>query len=452
MRTYTAVWFGQMVSMVGTTLTEFGVSVWVYQETGSATMFALILLFTAVPGILISPLAGPLVDRWDRRKTMVLADTGAALGTLAMVLLLISDRLEIWHILVAVSFSAACRAFQGPAWMASTSLLVPEEHLGRASGMMSIARSAAAIAGPPLAGVLVPVIGLQGVMLIDFATFLVAVAILFAVRFPPTPRTKVGEAARGSLFKEAAFGWKYIASQPALRMHLYFFVLVNLALSFVFALFPPLVLGFAGPALLGAVASALGFGMLAGGLLMTAWGGPKRRVQGILGYGVLMGVCLVLVGARPWVPLVAVGLFGIMLGLPILNGSFMRLWLPRIAPDVQGRTMAAIQMTIWSSPPIAYLTAGPLADRVFKPLLVEGGPLAGSLGVVFGVGPGRGIGLLLATVGVLVLVVTAAAAMLPAFRTAEEAVPVAAKPEAPAPAPSPGEDPAADPTPLPLPA
>jgi DHA3 family macrolide efflux protein-like MFS transporter len=452
MRTYTAVWFGQMVSMVGTTLTEFGVSVWVYQETGSATMFAMILLVTVLPNILISPLAGPLVDRWDRRRTMMLADTGAALSTLTMALLAISGRLEVWHILVAVSFSAACRAFQGPAWLASTSLLVPEEHLGRASGMMSIARSAAAIVGPLLAGILVPVIGLQGVVLIDFATFLVAVGILSVVRFPPVPRSAAAEKAKGSLYREAAFGWKYIASQPALRMHLYFFAAVNMSLSFVFALFPPLVLGFAGPALLGAVGSALGFGMLAGGLLMTAWGGPKRKVLGILGYGVLLSVCLVLVGVRPWVPLVAVGLFGITLGMPILNGSFMRLWMPRIPPDVQGRTFAAIQMMVFSSQPIAYLTAGPLADRVFRPLLVEGGPLAGSLGAVFGVGPGRGIGLLLATVAVFMLVVTAVAAMLPAFRTAEEAVPVAVKPEAPAPAPSPAEDPAADPTPLPLPA
>jgi DHA3 family macrolide efflux protein-like MFS transporter len=140
-------------------------------------------------------------------------------------------------------------------------------------------------------------------------------------------------------------------------------------------------------------------------------------------------------GLRPWVPLVALGLFGITLGMPILNGSFMRLWMPRIAPDVQGRTFAAMQVMVWSSQPLAYLTAGPLADRVFKPLLVQGGPLAGSLGAVFGVGPGRGIGLLLATAGVFILAITIIAAMLPAFRTAEEAIPVAVKPAAPAPAP-----------------
>ena len=451
MRTYTAVWFGQMVSMIGTALTDFGVGVWVYQKTGSATLFALILLFAVLPGILISPIAGTLVDRWDRRRTMAMADTGAALSTLAMALLLVTDRLEVWHILVAVSVAATCRAFQGPAWMASTSLLVPEEHLGRASGMMNFARSAAAIVGPLLAGVLVPTIGLEGVILIDFATFGVAILILAAVKFPPTPRSEAAEKAKGSLLKEAAFGWRYIQAQPALRAHLYFFAMVNMGLGFVWALFPPLVLGFAGPTALGTVGSAMGFGLLAGSLMMTAWGGPKRKVLGILGYGGLLGVCLIVMGARPWIPLVALGIFGITLGLPVLNGSFMRLWMPRIAPDVQGRTFAAMQVMVWSSEPIAYLTAGPLADRVFKPLLVEGGPLAGSLGPLMGTGPGRGVGLLLASVGIFVLAATAFASLFPAFRTAEEAIPVAVKPDA-APAPEPVEDPSADPVPLPVPA
>lgn len=450
MRTYTAVWFGQMVSMIGTALTDFGVGVWVYQRTGSATLFAMILLVGVLPGILISPLAGTLVDRWDRRRTMAMADTGAALSTLFMAILLITDRLEVWHILVAVSVAATCRAFQGPAWMASTSLLVPEEHLGRASGMMNFARSAAAIVGPLLGGILVATIGLEKVILIDFVTFFVAVGILFVVRFPPTPRSEAAEAVKGSLLREAAFGWKYIGSQPALRAHLYFFAMVNMGLGFVWALFPPLVLGFAGPQSLGTVGSAMGFGLLAGSLMMTAWGGPKRKVLGILSYGVLLSVCLVMMGARPWIPLIAAGVFGITLGMPVLNGSFMKLWMPRIPNDVQGRTFAAMQVLVWSSEPIAYLTAGPLADKVFKPLLVDGGPLAGSLGPLMGTGPSRGIGLLLASVGVLVLVATAFCSLLPAFRTAEEAVPIAVKPEA-APAPE-VEDPSVDPTPLPVPA
>lgn len=448
MRTYTAVWFGQLVSLIGTALTDFGVGVWVYQKTGSATPFAMILLCTVVPGILVSPVAGALVDRWDRRRTMVLADAGAALSTLFMAVLLFAGQLELWHILLAVSVASTCRAFQGPAWLASTAQLVPQEHLGRASGMMNFARGLAGIAAPALGGVLVTTIGLGRVMLIDFATFGVAVAILFAVRFPPVPRRAEAEGAKRGVLQDAAEGWRYVGSQPALRAHLLFFALVNLGLGYVWVLHAPLVLGFAGARSLGIVGSAMGGGMLAGSLAMTLWGGPKRKVAAILGYGVLLGVCLMMMGALPWVPLVAAGVFGITLGIPVMNGSLMALWMPRIPQEVQGRTYAVIQVLVWSTEPIAYLTAGVLADRLFKPLLVPGGPLAGSLGAVMGTGPTRGLGLLLGTVGVFVLSATAWAALLPHFRTADD-LPLAAKPDAAEAAPAPDDAPAGEPAPVP---
>jgi len=446
MRTYTAVWFGQLVSLIGTALTDFGVGVWIYQKTGSATPFAMILLCTVVPGILASPVAGALADRWDRRRTMVLADTGAALSTLFMAVLLFAGQLELWHILLAVAFASTCRAFQGPAWLASTAQLVSQEHLGRASGMMNFARGVAGIAAPALGGVLVTTIGLGRVMLIDFATFGVAVAILFAVRFPPVPRRAEAEGAKRGVLQDAAEGWRYVGSQPALRAHLLFFALVNLGLGYVWVLHAPLVLGFAGARSLGIVGSAMGGGMLAGSLAMTLWGGPKRKVAAILGYGVLLGACLVLMGLRPWVPLVAAAIFGITFGMPVMNGSLMALWMPRIPQEVQGRTYAVIQVLVWSTEPIAYLSAGVLADRVFKPLLVPGGPLAASLGTVMGTGPTRGLGLLLGAVGVFVWLATARAALLPHFRTADSIPPVV-KPDASAAAPE--EEPAAAPTPVP---
>ncbi|HEX2076966.1 MAG TPA: MFS transporter [Longimicrobium sp.] len=447
MRTYTAVWFGQMVSLIGTALTDFGVGVWIYQKTGSATPFAMVLLCMVLPGILASPVAGALADRWDRRRTMVLADTGAALSTLFMAVLLVADRLELWHILAAVAFASTCRAFQGPAWMASTAQLVPADQLGRASGMMNFARAVGAILGPMLGGVLVPAIGLQAVMMIDLATFAVAVAILLAVRFPAMPPRTEPEGPKKSVLREASLGWEYVGSQPALRAHLLFFALVNLGLGYVWALHAPLVLGFAGPGSLGAVGSAMGVGLLAGSLVMTIWGGPQRKVAAILGYGVLLSLCLVLMGALPWVPLVAIAMFGITLGIPVMNGCLMALWMPRIPGHLQGRTYAVIQMLVWSTEPIAYLTAGVLADRAFKPLLVPGGPLAGSLGTVMGTGPTRGIGLLLGAVGVFVLASTVFVALLPHFRTADS-IPLAAKADEPAQAEP--EEPArtADPAPV----
>jgi DHA3 family macrolide efflux protein-like MFS transporter len=428
MRTYSIVWFGQMVSMIGTALTDFGVGVWIYQKTGSATPFAMVLLCMVVPGILATPFAGAMADRYDRRRIMMLADAGAAVSTLFMAALLLAGRLELWHILAAVTFASLCRAFQGPAWMASTAQLVPAEQLGRASGMMNFGRAVAGILGPALGGVLVPTIGLERVMMI--ATFTVAVGLLLVVRFPAVPRKEPAPGEKKSILREAAAGWQYVGSQPALRAHLLFFALVNLSLGYVWALHPPLVLGFAPTEALGLVGSAMGAGLLAGSVAMTITGGPKNRVGAILGYGVLLGTCLVLMGARPWVPLVALAIFGVTLGIPVVNASLMSLWMPRIPAELQGRTYSVIQVLVWSTEPIAYLTAGVLADAVFKPLLVEGGPLAGSLGTVVGVGPTRGIGLLLVGVGVFVWTATAFVAMLPHFRTAEQ-IPLAAQPDAP---------------------
>jgi MFS family permease len=342
----------------------------------------------------------------------------------SIILWLIAGNLQVWWIMLAITFASVCRTFQGPAWAASTSLLVPEEHLGRASGMMNFARSLSAIAGPLLGGLLVTVIGLKGVAMIDFVTFAVAVSALLAVRFPPVPRSAEALAQKPGLLSEAAYGWRYIWERRSLRAHIFFFAVINLGLAFLWALFPPLVLSFTQPAMLGIVGSSVGFGMLMGSVVMTAWGGPKRRVMGILGVGVLFGACLILMGARPSVPLIAASMFGITFGIPLLNGCFMRLWQPRIAPDVQGRTFAAIQVMVWSTEPIAYITAGPLADRVFRPLLVPGGPLASTVGTVIGTGPGRGIGLMLILVGVLMLLWTGFSALLPHFHSVEREAPV----------------------------
>jgi len=183
-RVFALVWFGQLISITGSGLTEFGLSVWVFQRTGSTTQFALTFLAFTLPRILLSPLAGTLVDRWDRRRAMLLSDTGAALTTLAIALLLIAGRLEVWHIYIATAISSSLSAFQRPAYKATITLLVPKEHYGRASGMVSLARSIPSLVSPALAGFLIVAIGLEGVILIDFATFLFAVFTLLLVRFP----------------------------------------------------------------------------------------------------------------------------------------------------------------------------------------------------------------------------------------------------------------------------
>lgn len=423
MQTFLLVWFGQLVSLIGSHLTGFALGVWVYQQTGSTTQFALISLSTALPGILMSPVAGALVDRWDRRWAMVLSDSGAGVCTLILALLLHAGRLEVWQIYLLVAISSTFSAFQWPAYSAATSLLVPKRNYSRAAGMIQMAEAAAQIAAPIMAGALVGIIRLQGIILIDFSTFLVALATLLVVRFPRPEASAEGQAARGSLLREAAFGWTYIRRRPGLLGLLLFFAATNLTSNIVGVLFTPLVLAFASVAVLGTLMTTGGFGMLAGSLIMSAWGGPRSRALTIMSLGAFQGLVLVACGLHPTIPVMGVGVFLYFMTHPATNASSQAIWLAKVAPDLQGRVFAVRRMIAWSTTPLAFILAGPLADGAFEPLMAAGGPLAGSAGRIIGVGPGRGIALLYVVLGLLTLLAAVAAYLYRPLRQVERDLP-----------------------------
>ena len=424
MRVFIIVWLGQLVSLVGSGLTSFALGLWVYEHTGSVTQFALIGLFTVLPNIVLSPLAGALVDRWDRRWAMILSDAGAGLCTLTMAFLFLTNRIEVWQIYLAAGASAAFGTFQWPAYSAATTLLVPKKHLGRANGMVQFGRAATEILAPALAGVLVLAIRVQGVLLIDFATFFFAVTTLLFVRFPRPETTTADQTRRGSLWREASYGWRFIAARHGLLGLLFLFAVVNFLWGMVGALIAPMILGFTTADVLGVIISVAGVGMLVGSLAMSAWGGPKRRrIDGVLHFELLSGLCFLLIGLRPSVWLVAVGAFVAHLTIAVIQGSNQAIWQSKVPPDVQGRVFATQQMIARSSAPLAYLVAGPLTDKLFEPLLAFGGPLAKSIGPITGVGPGRGIGLLFIVMGILKVMVTLGGYLYPRIRLVEDELP-----------------------------
>ncbi len=422
-RTFFVIWLGQLVSLVGSGLTGFALGVLVYQETGSVTQFALISLFTALPGIVFSPIAGALVDRWDRRWAMIMSDTGAGLCTLGVALLLLTQRLEVWHVYVLMGLSSTFSAFQWPAYSAATTLLVPKVQLGRANGMVQLGQAVAQIAAPSLAGVLMGLIQVEGVILIDVVTFVFAVSTLLLTRVPRPVVTAEGMAGQGTLLQEAAYGWTYIRARPGLLGLLLLFASTNFTSGIVQVLFTPLVLSFASPAVLGTILSVGGIGFLAGSLTMSAWGGPKTRVYGIYAFLVLQAVVLLVAGLPPVAVVLGAAAFAYFFGVPIINGCSQAIWQSKTAPDVQGRVFAVRRMIAWSSLPLAYLVAGPLADQVFEPWLAEGGALAGSVGRLIGTGEGRGIGFLFIILGIGSVLATAAAFLHPRVRQVELELP-----------------------------
>ncbi|HEX8650845.1 MAG TPA: MFS transporter [Pyrinomonadaceae bacterium] len=422
-RAFAFICLGQLVSAIGTGLTNFALGVWVYQQTGSATKFALVALFSTVPGGLILMLAGVLIDRWNRRWTMILSNTGAGLTTLAATVLLFSGRLEVWHIYLGVSVRSAFIALLEPALAASTTLLVRKQHLGRASGMVQSTRASAQVVSPLLAGILMGTIQLQGVLLLDFASYLFALSTLLLVHIPMPESASAGKTGgkKGSLMREATYGWTYIKERPGLLALLIYFAAVNLVVSVAYILFTPMILSFADAKALGIILSTAGAGFLGGSVLMMFWGGPKVRVHGILGFGFMFGLCCVLIGLKASVPLIAVAALTMFFVLPVINGCSQAIWQCKTPMEVQGRVFAMRRLVATSTIPIALLIAGPLADKIFEPLIA--GPLSANIGQIIGNTPGRGIGLMFVVAGILTLLIQLGGYLYPHLRQVEDELP-----------------------------
>jgi len=418
-RVFIIICVGQIVSILGSGLTSFAIGIWVFQKTGSVTNFALTILAIALPSIVISPFAGTFIDRWDRRRTMMLADVAAGMCSLAIGLLLYFERLQIWHVCLIIAVAAVASVIQELAFTASAQLLVPKEQLGRASGMMEIGPAIAQIASPLLAGMLLAATSIYWVLVIDFATFLFAVSATAIVRIPKPTSAAEGESASGSLLKEAMAGWAFIKTQPGLTRLLYFFTIFNFIVSSLNVVLTPMWFGIASVEVVGRMVSISSFGMLAGSIVLSVWGGPSRRIRGMLGFAAIFGLSLILMGLRPSIPLISFACFGLLFTVPIILGCNQAIWLSQTPPNMQGRVGSIRMMMEWSATPLAYLIAGPLADKIFEPLLAAGGPLAGSFGKFMGVGPGRGIALPVITLGALVLLLTMAGCMNSQLRDVE---------------------------------
>lgn len=430
-RVFTLVWLGQLVSAIGTGLTNFSLGVWVYEQTGSAMNLTIVYLCGSLPSVLTLPVAGALADRWGRRKAMVVSNVGAGLSTLPAAMLLQASRLEVWHIAAIVLVRSVFMAFLNPAYTAAVSALIPKQHYGRASGMMQASNAGAQIVPPLLAGLLVVSIGINSVILIDVGTYLFALMALLVVRFPePKGRSDVGTKKR-FLLREALDGWTYIRERPGLLALLFYFTAVNFVMSIAQVLFTPMLLSFTTAKTLGAVLSVSGSGVLIGSIVMSVWGGPRNRVQGVLVFGFLVGFGLSLAGLRPSIPLITAAMFVTFFFVPFINGCSEAIWLTKTPAELQGRVFAIRRTIGFSSIPFAYIVAGVMADKLFEPLLAAGGPLSESVGQVLGVGPGRGIGLLYVVAGVLTLLAPLFAYLDPKLRVVEYELPDAVGSEAP---------------------
>lgn len=415
MRKFTTLCAGYLVSMTGTGLTGFALSVWIYLYTHSTTLFAASMALTLLPGILLSPLAGAIVDRWSRRKILLASDLLGIVTVVVLAVLYAGGHLQPWQVYIAIVVRSAVRSVQIPALNASVVLLAPPKHLGRANGMVILADAVSQTVAPILGGVLLLAIRLTGILLIDSVTFAVNVIILFLITIPRPQSSDEGSIGKGKLWQEMKQGWLYLSRRRGLLGLMIFYAALNLSVGFVDVLFTPVVLGFASVAALGTMLSVGGVGLVLGGGVMAAWGGPRRRIHGLAGFAIPLGLFLCLGALRPNITLISIAAFGFMFCTMIIDGTSRSVLQIEVVPDMQGRTFSLFNMATNFVLLVSYLVAGPIAQSIFDPLLSKGGPLASSVGRVLGVGPTRGSALLIMLLGALVLVTAAVGYLQPSL-------------------------------------
>jgi MFS family permease len=340
-------------------------------------------------------------------------------------LLYATGNLQIWHLYVAGAFTGAFEAFQFPAFSAAITTMVPKEQYGRANGLLSLAESISLIAAPVFAGVLLALIGIDGILIIDVVTCLFAIIVLLFITVPTPKRTTEMDASESHFWQEITYGFRYIWARPSLLGLQMTFLAGNFLGGIGFILVNPMVLARTGndEIALATVQSAFGIGGVVGGLLLSAWGGPKRRVHGVLlgfTWSSLFQIWLGM-GQNVWVWTIAS--FFMMLSLPVINGSNQSIWQAKVPPDVQGRVFGARRVFAQISGPLGMAIAGPLADFVFEPSMREGGALAGALGWLFGVGPGAGMGVIVTLMGLITVAVGIIGYTVPAIYNAEAILP-----------------------------
>jgi DHA3 family macrolide efflux protein-like MFS transporter len=364
------IWTGQALSLIGSQLAQFALVWWLTETTGSATVLAAATLAAVLPGVMLGPFAGALVDRWDRRKVMLVADSFVALVSAWLAYLFWIDAMSVWHVYLAMLARALVGAFHWPAMQASTSLMVPERHLSRVAGLNQTIQGALNVVAPPLGAILLGLLPLQGIMGLDVATALFAIVPLFFVAIPQPEKTTAGGAgaAKTSLWREMRAGLRYVWGWPGLVSILIMAMVINFVINPAFSLMPLLVTDHfgGGPLQLGWLESAWGIGMVLGGLLLGVWGGFRRRVYTSLVGLVLGGLGIVGLGLAPsnglWLALAALFVAGFM--NPLINGPFFAILQTRVAPEMQGRVFTVVGSLSGAMQPLSLAVAGPVSDAV----------------------------------------------------------------------------------------
>ena len=430
---FKAILLGRLISNIGSSTTRFAVIFWTLASGGNPAEYSLVLAAGFLPMGLAALIAGPAVDRWDRRQVMLIANAAVSIFPLATALLYFTGQLEIWHLLIVLSADGVASAFMMPAFDASIPQLVRKEKLERASGMAQANIALATIIGSVLAGSLLAPVGLGVLFALNFVAFApVLIALKLSVVPSPAKDAEVGSpdmaaSERGimsALAQDFADGLRYLRQRRPLMQLLWIMTAVMLLLpGFEFALCTPLVMAFADEQAAGFVLASFGLGALVGGVLLAVWTGPAKRMNGILTALGATGLAAIAIAVRENLTIMLLGIGFIGMGFTFLMGLSRVVWQVKVMPTFLGRVLSLRQLFGLAAQSVGLLLAAPIAAVLFEPILLADGALSGSAGLLFGVGPGRGTALMFALVGAAAFGLALACILAPGIRQLEDLVP-----------------------------
>lgn len=420
--TYYALVVTGAVSLIGSQISEYAVSIAVFRATGHATPLALVAFFASAPAILLGGVSGALADRFDRRGIMLIANLGFTVVNGLLLLSFASGAFRLWHLYALTLGASLFTSLAGPAFQASVAMLVPDSQRDRANALSQMTGAAAGVIAPALAGILYALVGVIGAIGIDIATFIAAIVVLAVVRIPRPAESAEGRAMRSALWRQVFDGFRYLAARPVLLGFCGYVSMVNFLANGALVLLTPYVLARIGSAqLFGVVLAVMNVGGIAGSLIISAGGRIGSRMNTVMLAIVAAGLFIGLAGVARDAPTLGAALFLLLFVLAFANAPFWSIMQAKIAPDLQGRVFAAYLQVAMLLAPLASLVAGPLADRVFEPARRQ--PVWRGVGWLVGVGPGAGMGMMFVVAGSVILALSLAVYAIPAVRRLEADLP-----------------------------
>lgn len=416
------IWVGQIFSLIGTAMTSFAFSIWVFKTTGEVTPLAIVGFLNFGCIIAFSPLAGAITDRYNRKIIMIIADCFAGLATILLFILLSLNILEIWHLYISAAIAGTSNAFHMTSYSTSITMLLPKKHFSRGASLVAMAEPGSQILAPIFAGALLGFVDIKGILIVDIVTFIFAIITLLFVKIPQPEVSKEGENSKGSLFKESIFGMKYIFRNPSLLIMTASIFIKNLLDSFTMVVQGPYILSRTNnnESIMAFILSLEAIGGVTAGFILSLWGGFKKKSNGIL-IGIAVGGLFLITMALGEQPIVwFISAFCLGFHVPIIVNSYKTILMTKVSPDIQGKVFSSARFLSAISLPLSMLYSGPLIDKVLNPVMKSDNAVSKFFASIIGEGMWSGISLLYLSAGLLCIVLFAIGLFNKSFRNADK--------------------------------